>query len=207
MTRHAIDWTRGVARLSLLALLVGLGGCTLPIQRLPPEQWQSAPETNKALVYVVDAGGGLASGFSYLYLMDPSGSNDAYVGTLITNAYVALQLDPGKHRLGVMGETLDLIDLDLKSGEIYHAMVVSYLAPSIHGYDHFRFVAVNGPNARLDKALRRTGEVVPTDLGRQTAVKQKRRLDAMKSKYTTRWEVSPNKQRVDTPTRHPNPSP
>ncbi len=207
MTRRTIDWTRGVIRLSLLMSIVAVVGCALPLARLPQDQWQTAAQPDKALVYVVDGGGGLASGFSYLYLMDRSGSSDAYVGTLITNAYVALQLDPGEHRLGVVGETLDLIDLDLKAGETYHVMVVSYLAPSFHGYDHFRFVAVNGPDARLEKALERTGEVVPTDLGRQKAVVQKKRLDAMKPKYTPRWEASPNRQRVDTPTPHPTPSP
>ena len=202
MTVERIDRLRTLVL--ALAIVPLTAGCSIPLKRLPQESWAASPAEGKALVYVVSSGAGWGGGFSYHYLIDRGGDADRFVGTLITNAYFTLELEPGEHRLGVVGDTLDLIDLDVRPGETYHVMVGSYLAPSRHGYGHYKYIAVNGPDERLDDALEMTGEVVPTEKGEREAIGHQRRLRAMKPKYTPRWEASEERQRVDTPTPHPS---
>jgi len=188
------------------ALVVALAACAVPFQRVPRSEWTNGPEPGKAVVYLLYTGSGWGGTFAYVFLADASGQ-DRYVGTLFQKTHLALQLDPGTYLFSVVGETVDLMRVDVAAGSTYHGIVVDYLAPTAAvmraSYGHYRFEPINDPSdPRLPEWIAASSQVTPTDKGRAEAAGHLKRLEKMKPEYLPRWQAKEDPQRLYVPTPH-----
>ncbi|QWP77293.1 hypothetical protein J5226_02480 [Lysobacter sp. K5869] len=191
-----------MSKLLRVALLL-LSLCSVPAFAKEPlmvraEDQNPKPEPGKALLVFVRAafvGGGIAS-----TVYDAPDDATRFLGALIFKQKMAVQMEPGEHRLMVVSENADFVDVKLDADKTYYLLVsprpgvwkARFSLLPIHNRADAKY---NLLGEDFKKWMEKTEYVTPTPAAAAWYEEHKGSVAEKKTEYLVKWN------KMDAPDR------
>ena len=182
-------WTmRGTA---CLVVVLVLGGCTTlkGMREVSPDAVRLAPVADQAtVIFLRPARAGTTTS-----LFELRGSEQRFIGLLVTDTRLVYRTAPGRTRFMVIGLSADFLDADLAAGKTYQVAVLLGQGPT----EQFFVLRPVRPGAAQVSAvqycLASCTWVENTDRSEAWARRETSSIQRKKARYLPAWESQPNR--------------